>query len=273
MFERFTEKARHVVILAQEEAARLKHAYIGTEHLLLGLVREPDGLAAEALQSLDVRLTEVRERVEALIGTGERQPAPSGHIPFTSGTKTVLELSLREALQMGSADIGTEHILLGLLREGEGVAAKVLTGLGADLSTVRHRVIQLRGVPTGSPSSSLGRWVGIRPGQASAARLDALAQRTAALERWAGLSPDLSDLDDQIAQLRRDKETAIDRQDLKQAAVLRDREKELLADRAAKMVKTAAGPTLADEVGQLRDEMARLRSLLREHGIEPGDAA
>jgi ATP-dependent Clp protease ATP-binding subunit ClpC len=195
MFERFTDRARHVVTRAQQEATRLGHAYIGTEHLLLGLVLEADGLAAKVLESLDIGLATVRERVEAIIGTGDRQPAPGGHIPFTPRTKKVLELSLREALQMGSADIDTEHILLGLLREGEGVAAQVLTDLGADMAGVRQRVIQLRGDPAQRPDQ--GGWVRGRPAEAR----------------------------------------------------------------------------LAGEVKQLREEVDRLRSLLREHGIEPGDAA
>jgi ATP-dependent Clp protease ATP-binding subunit ClpC len=275
MFERFTDKARHVVILAQEEAVRLRHSYIGTEHLLVGLVQEADGLAAEVLMSLDISLMAVRERVEALIGTGELQHAASGHIPFTPRIKKVLELSLREALQMGSADIDTEHILLGLLHEGEGVAAQVLGALGADLTGVRQRVIQLRQSAEAGPAERAisGRWSRTRYGEQGAASLTALSRRTAALERWAGLNPDLGGLDDQIAKLGRDKESAITRRDFQEAAGLREKEHELRAERKAKMQDTVAGPTLADMVRQLRDEVARLRSVLREHGINPGDAA
>ena len=141
MFERFTDRARRVVVLAQEEARMLNHSYIGTEHILLGLIHEGDGVAAKALQSLDVSLGAVREQVREIIGQG--QQAPSGHIPFTPRAKKVLELSLREALQLGHNYIGTEHILLGLIREGEGVAAQVLVQLGADLNRVRQTVIQL----------------------------------------------------------------------------------------------------------------------------------
>ena len=141
MFERFTDRARRVVVLAQEEARMLNHNYIGTEHILLGLIHEGEGVAAKALESLGISLEGVRQQVEEIIGQG--QQAPSGHIPFTPRAKKVLELSLREALQLGHNYIGTEHILLGLIREGEGVAAQVLVKLGADLNRVRQQVIQL----------------------------------------------------------------------------------------------------------------------------------
>ena len=141
MFERFTDRARRVVVLAQDEARMLNHNYIGTEHILLGLIHEGEGVAAKALEALGISLEAVREQVIEIIGEG--QNAPTGHIPFTPRAKKVLELSLREALQLGHNYIGTEHILLGLIREGEGVAAQVLTKLGADLNRVRQQVIQL----------------------------------------------------------------------------------------------------------------------------------
>ena len=141
MFERFTDRARRVVVLAQEEARMLNHNYIGTEHILLGLIHEGEGVAAKALESLGISQEAVRQQVEEIIGQG--QHAPSGHIPFTPRAKKVLELSLREALQLGHNYIGTEHILLGLIREGEGVAAQVLVKLGADLNRVRQQVNQL----------------------------------------------------------------------------------------------------------------------------------
>ncbi|HVF04474.1 MAG TPA: ATP-dependent Clp protease ATP-binding subunit [Frankiaceae bacterium] len=165
MFERFTDRARRVVVLAQEEARMLNHNYIGTEHILLGLIHEGEGVAAKALESLGISLEGVRQQVEEIIGQG--QQAPSGHIPFTPRAKKVLELSLREALQLGHNYIGTEHILLGLIREGEGVAAQVLVKLGADLNRVRQQVIQLlsgyqggKGEPAagpgeGTPTTSL----------------------------------------------------------------------------------------------------------------------
>ncbi len=141
MFEKFTDKARRVVVLAQEEAKLLNHNYIGTEHILLGLIHEGEGVAAKALEALGISLEIVREQVQEIIGQG--QLAPTGHIPFTPRAKKVLELSLREALQLGHSYIGTEHLLLGLIREGEGVAAQVLTKLGADTNKVRQQVIQL----------------------------------------------------------------------------------------------------------------------------------
>ncbi len=141
MFERFTDRARRVVVLAQEEARALKHNYIGTEHILLGLIHEGEGVAAKSLESLDISLKAARKEVEDIIGKGDK--APSGHIPFTPRAKKVLELSLREALQLGHNYIGTEHVLLGLLREGEGIAAGVLVKMGADLAKVRQQVIQL----------------------------------------------------------------------------------------------------------------------------------
>jgi len=152
MFERFTDRARRVVVLAQEEARLLNHSYIGTEHILLGLIHEGEGVAAKALESLGISLEAVRNQVEEMIGQGGS--SPSGHIPFTPRAKKVLELSLREALQLGHNYIGTEHILLGLIREGEGVAAQVLVKLGADLSRVRQQVIQLLSGYQGSPGVS-----------------------------------------------------------------------------------------------------------------------
>jgi ATP-dependent Clp protease ATP-binding subunit ClpC len=173
MFERFTDRARRVVVLAQEEARLLNHSYIGTEHILLGLIHEGEGVAAKALESLSISLEAVRNQVEEIIGQGGS--SPSGHIPFTPRAKKVLELSLREALQLGHNYIGTEHILLGLIREGEGVAAQVLVKLGADLSRVRQQVIQLlsgyqgpaAGGSGGAPSSG-GRSAGSEPASGSA---------------------------------------------------------------------------------------------------------
>ena len=141
MFERFTDRARRVVVLAQEEARLLNHNYIGTEHILLGLIHESEGIAARALTALDISLEAVRGEVTEIVGRGAEQP--SGHIPFTPRAKKVLELSLREALGLGHNYIGTEHILLGLIREGQGVAAQVLVKLGASHDRVRQAVIQL----------------------------------------------------------------------------------------------------------------------------------
>ena len=154
MFEKFTDKARRVVVLAQEEAKLLNHNYIGTEHILLGLIHEGEGVAAKSLEALGINLESVREQVQEIIGQG--QQAPTGHIPFTPRAKKVLELSLREALQLGHSYIGTEHLLLGLIREGEGVAAQVLTKLGADTNKVRQQVIQLLSGFQGKETVSVG---------------------------------------------------------------------------------------------------------------------
>jgi ATP-dependent Clp protease ATP-binding subunit ClpC len=167
LFERFTDRARRVVVLAQEEARLLNHNYIGTEHILLGLIHEGEGVAAKALESLGISLEAVRQQVEEIIGQGGS--SPSGHIPFTPRAKKVLELSLREALQLGHNYIGTEHILLGLIREGEGVAAQVLVKLGADLSRVRQQVIQLLSGYQGSgapPGEKAGATAGSGTGEA-----------------------------------------------------------------------------------------------------------
>jgi len=279
MFERFTGRARQVVALAGEEARILNHGWIGTEHILLGLIHEGDGLAARSLVSLGISLDAVRQQVEEIIGRG--QQAPSGHIPFTPRAKKVLELSLRESLQLGHNYIGTEHILLGLLREGDGVAAQVLVRLGADLKRVREQVIQMlhgyQGQDAGSAGSDLGGQARAVPPDDALAWFDALDRRLTALERWVSMQPDLEDLDQEIAQVRRDKEAADARQDSQVVMALRDKEEQLLAaraDREKEWAGSAAGrKTVAGELDRLNTELERLRATLREHGIEPGDAA
>ena len=151
MFERFTERARRVVVLAQEESRLLGHNYIGTEHLLLGLLAEREGVAARALQSLDITLDAAREQVQEIIGPGAQEPR--GHIPFTPRAKKILELSLREALKLGSEVIGTEHLLLGLVDEGAGVGAQILDRLGAPAPAVREAVISLAEAEPESPAA------------------------------------------------------------------------------------------------------------------------
>ena len=202
MFERFTDRARRVVVLAQEEARLLNHNYIGTEHILLGLIHEGEGVAAKALESLGISLEAVRAQVEEIIGQG--QSAPTGHIPFTPRAKKVLELSLREAKQLGHNYISTEHVLLGLVREGEGVAAHVLVKLGADLSRVRQQVIQLLSGAAGGPEAAAG----MRPVPMP-------------------VPEELREAGEQLAEVRRQKEAAIEAQDFDRAAALRDAEEEL----------------------------------------------
>jgi ATP-dependent Clp protease ATP-binding subunit ClpA len=247
MFERFTDRARRVVVLAQEEARLLNHNYVGTEHLLLGLIHEGQGVAAKALESLGISLEAVRAQVEEIIGRG--QQAPTGHIPFTPRAKKVLELSLREAKQLGHNYIGTEHILLGLIHEGEGVAAQVLVKLGADLSRARGQVI------------------GLLSG-------DAATEEAAARTRLVRMTvpDDLLEAQEQFAQVRREKEAAIDAEDFDQAAALRDKEQQLLRMLVERELEWRAGVDLAavvQENQRLHREVERLRELLRRHGIEP----
>jgi ATP-dependent Clp protease ATP-binding subunit ClpA len=273
MFERFTDRARRVVVLAQDEARLLNHNYIGTEHILLGLLHEGEGVAAKAMESLGISLDAVRQQVKEIIGQG--QQTPSGHIPFTPRAKKVMELSLRESLQLGQNHIGTEHILLGLIREGDGVAAQVLVRLGADLNRVRRQVIILLHDDQGkepSPGTAAVEHT-LRPGVQT--RLDTVEGRLAALEQRVETGPDTSDLDEQIAQVGSEKESAVDARDYERAASLRNREKELLVTKAGRQEQWAAVhsalPVLAEQVQQLTDEVERLRVLLRQHGIDPQD--
>ncbi len=280
MFERFTDLARRVVVLAQEEARMLNHNYIGTEHILLGLIHEGEGVAARALESLGISLEAVRQQVEEIIGQG--QQAPSGHIPFTPRAKKVLELSLREALQLGHNYIGTEHILLGLIREGEGVAAQVLVRLGADLSRVRQQVIQLLHRSGGQEPVTARATSRPGPGRGERellsgviARIDAIDSRLSAIEQRVGTGPDLRDLDQEIAQINSDKQAAAADEDYENAAALRDRERHLLAERASRQQEWAAAhpdlPALAVKLRQLSDEVDRLRALLGQHDNELDD--
>ena len=366
MFERFTDRARRVVVLAQEEARMLNHNYIGTEHILLGLIHEGEGVAAKALESLGISLEAVRQQVEEIIGQG--QQAPSGHIPFTPRAKKVLELSLREALQLGHNYIGTEHILLGLIREGEGVAAQVLVKLGADLNRVRQQVIQLLhgyqgkepaasgGPAESAPSTSLvldqfgrnltqgaregkldpviGREKEIErvmqvlsrrtknnpvlvgePGVGKTAVVEGLAQKIVKGEVPETLKDkqlytldlgalvtrlrarddpgepglqipvqdttapmDLSDYDEKIAQIRREKESAIEAQDFEKAAALRDTEKKLIAKRDVREKEWKAGQmgtpaAIAAEIGRQGDVVLFVDNLQTLMGTGPAEGA
>lgn len=271
MFERFTARARRVLVHAQEEAGLLGHAYIGTEHFLLGLLGESDGVAARSLESLGIGLQPARDRLEADASGGHGQ---SGHIPFTPEAKRTLELSLREALQLGHDYIGTEHILLALVRDPATRGARLLTELGVTPEAVRQRVLEV--APAGGTgqaqriAASSGR-LRIRGGPWAA--YGALSSRLSALERWVGLVPDLADLDEQIAQVHRDTEAAIDAQEFRTAEALSDSEHELIAERDRRSRQRRAGPSLADQVVRLQAEVDRLQDALRRHGIDPGSTA
>jgi hypothetical protein len=273
MFERFTDRARRVVVLAQEEARTLNHDYIGTEHLLLGLIHEGQGVAAKALESLGISDEAVTQRIDEIVGRGTK-PARSGHIPFTARAKKSLELSLREALQLGHNYIGTEHILLGLIREGEGPGAQVLTGLNADLDTVRERVVELvrghQGKQLPALRSGKGGRVKRRMLAEILAHVQSIDSRLSAVEQRVGIGPDLRDLDKQIKQVHDDKESAIDAQDFETAAVLRDKEKQLLADKTSRQESWAAAHA---DLPSLTEEVERLRGLLGQPGIKPHDGA
>ena len=240
MFHRFTDRARRAVHLAQEEARLLRHNWVGTEHLLIGLLYEEEGVAAKALASLGISREDVRAQVKEIIGYG--QSSPAGPIPFTARARKVLELSLREALQLGHHYIGTEHLLLGLLREGEGVAAQVLVRLGVGHALVRKRVLSVL--------------------RAECEQADPQTQRAA----------DLVDTAEQLAAVRRHKEAAFDAGDLDAAAAPRDQERQLLADKQRmeqQLTVGAGGQAMIAENQRLRREIDRLRDLLRKHGIEP----
>jgi ATP-dependent Clp protease ATP-binding subunit ClpA len=249
LFERFTDRARRVVVLAQEEARLLKHNYIGTEHLLLGLLTQSPSVATTALESLGISLEAVRSQVEERIGHGAEEP--SGHLPFTPRAKKVLELSLREMLQLGHNYIGTEHLLLGLLREGEGVAAQVLVTLGADRDRVGQQIMELlRGDAGGVQEDPQTRLVRVT------------------------VPADIRELEEQLAQVRRDKEAAIDADDFDRAAVLRDQERQLwrrLVERERAWTAGVDRAAIIHENHNLHREVERLRELLGRYGIDPDD--
>jgi hypothetical protein len=278
MFERFTDRARRVVVLAQDEARSLRHTYIGTEHLLLGLLREGEGLASAALAALSIRRDAVRREVEQIIGLGVSEQEASGHIPFTPRAKKVLELSLREALQLGHDYIRTEHILLGLVREGHGVAIQIMQRLGAGPHEVRQQVIrELQGEggalrPGGAAAAALRSMSVPVPGMPSRrertvlsgfrSQLAAIEARLVAVEKRVGVGPEDSDLDAEIVRIRDDRQAAAEAQNYEGAAELRDREQELLAEQAARLEEwSAAHPTLAALAQTVRELSAEVRRL------------
>jgi ATP-dependent Clp protease ATP-binding subunit ClpA len=307
MFERFTNQARRVVVLAQEESRSLNHNYIGTEHLLLGLLREGRGTGAKALESLDVTLEAVRGEVETRIGRGNQEQ--SGHIPFTPRAKKTLELSLRESLVVGQDYIGTGHLLLGLMRKGDGVGVEILVSLGTDLNVLRARVVELLPDDTeeGAGAGPPVRTVKTRTERLSGpvqGLLDSIDARLTTIEGHLGITRSVPDelrtYDRRIAKVVGAKEEAIERQEFERAAALREEEKQLRSERARAEVKLeearlreaaqaesepepgdgpaaedgldeASAAGTADEVTRLQAEVARLLALLREHGVDLGE--
>jgi len=241
LFQRLSPGARAALICGQEEARSLRHGYLGTEHLLLGLLRQNDGVAARALRATGVDTEAVRQEVLEIIGQGH--VVIRGQLRFTPRAKKVLGLALRESRDLGHLYIGTEHLLLGLLREGQGVASQVLSRLGADPDTIRQRLAELSGQPE-------------VPGEPI-------------------VPPGIRDYDLRIAQARRDKDAALDTGDAAQAATARGTEKQLIAEREQLIADWSAGTdvaTLGREIDRLRDEVRRLQDLLLRHGIGPEEA-
>lgn len=271
MFQRFTDKARRTVVLAQEEARELGHHDIGTDHLLLGLLRETTGVAAAALTSLGVNLADTRARVadsRAAAPPAASSTTAEAHIPFTPEAKRTLELALRESLHLGHDFIGTEHILLGLAREPDCRAATILSQLGADQAAITQRILELR--PAGPQRARSA-----RPEPRSFAeirvKVESVLSRLTAVERFTGLAADLSDMDAELGRLRREKDEAIDAQDFRLAEALSDAETELIVDRNRRATDWLQRPSLAAEVAQLRVEVDRLRTILRTHGLDVDD--
>ncbi len=240
-FQRFSPGARETMIASQEEARSLRHGYIGTEHLLLGLLRQHDGVAAQALRAAGISTDAVRTEVLEIIGHGHQ--VVRGHVPLTTRAKKTLQIAVREAREAGHMYIGTEHLLLGLLREGHGVACQVLSALGADADTLRQHLAELSGQPEA-------------PGEPV-------------------VPPGIRDYDLRIAQARRDKDAALDAGDAAQAATARGTEKQLIGEREQLIADWSAGTdvaTLGREIDRLRDEVRRLQDLLLRNGIGPEEA-
>ena len=243
-FRRFTDRARQVVCLAVEEARLRRHHEVGPEHLLLGLLFEGEGVAAMVLEAAGISLEDARARIDEIIGKGQ-DPA-TGNIPFTPQGKRTLERSLREALSLGQLYIGTEHLLLALMAEGDGAVARVLAGLGAEYAQIRDRVLGF-----------------CRPSPGGSARMFGVT-----------VPADLVDTEERLAQLRRRKDAALDAGDLEAAAALRDRERQLRTSKAKLERLLTAGEDFRGAIAEnqrMREEVNRLRALLRQHGIEPGE--
>jgi prophage maintenance system killer protein len=242
MFRRFSPRAREVIISAQQEARALHHGFTGTEHLLLGLLRDRDGVAGRTLHVLGISPEAAREQVLDIIGEGQAEVA--GHIPLTPRSKKVLELAVQEAVRLDHLHVGTEHILLGLVREGDGVGWHVLHRLGLTVPRVRDQVLQLVSQDRQPPSHVI-------------------------------TPPGIRDYDTRIELARQAKDAALDATDLDRAAAARESENELLAARDRLIAQWSAGvdlPTLGRELDWLRDEVNRLQGLLLRHGVEPESA-
>jgi ATP-dependent Clp protease ATP-binding subunit ClpC len=287
MFERFTDQARRVLVLAQEEARIRDCRRVGTEHLLLGLIHEREGMAAEALESMGISLEAVRGKIEEI--TGQSQEMSGDYHQYTLRAKKALDLSRREALQLGHNHIGTEHILLSLIREGEGPAAQVLLELGADLGRVRQQVIELLARTQAEVQAEEeeeeppAEHAAPRPSLTSVgenamlaeilSRIEDMDSRLAAVERQMGPGPDLRELDRQITQARQAKESAAGAEDYENAVALRNKERQLVADKAARQKEWATShldlPSLAEGLHLLSDEVGRLRGLLTQQGLAP----
>jgi len=287
MFERFTDQARRVLVLAQEEARIRDCRRVGTEHLLLGLIHEREGMAAEALESMGISLEAVRGKIEEI--TGQGQEMSGDYHQYTLRAKKALDLSRREALQLGHNHIGTEHILLSLIREGEGPAAQVLLELGADLGRVRQQVIELlaraqaevqaeeeEGEPPAEHAAPRPSLTSVGENAMLAeilSRIEDMDSRLAAVERQMGPGPDLRELDRQITQARQAKESAAGAEDYENAVALRNKERQLVADKAARQKEWATShldlPSLAEGLHLLSDEVGRLRGLLTQQGLAP----
>jgi len=273
MFERFTDQARRVIALAQEEASTRNCRRVGTEHLLLGLIQEREGIALAALELLGISPEMVRRQVEEITGQGQGQEPSAGYAQYTLRAKKALDLSRREALQLGHHHIGTEHLLLSLIREGEGPAAQALLELGADLSLVRQQVLLLLSEEPGEAEPGPAPPVP-GPGPAVGGESRLLIE---ILSRIEDLDSRLSAVEQRMAQARREKESAVGAEDYETAAAQRDAERQLLADKASRQGEWASAhldlPALADKLHRLTDEVGRLRGLLRQTGIEPRGGA
>jgi len=285
MFDRFTDQARRVVVHAQEEARMHGCGRVGSEHLLLGLYLAGDSVATESLESQGVGLEVVRSQLSPEPASPGRPPL--GYLPFEREAKKALDLSRREALQLGHHHIGAEHILLGLIRGAETTAALLLLDFGVDLNQVRAQVTEMlgdNGEPAQEPdaghagpgfSPDLGAEHSLIP--AILTLVESIDARLSAVERRVGTGPDMDDLDRQIARARRGKEAAISSEDYEIAAALRDSERRLLSEKATRQEEWTSGqpdlPSMAEGLQRLTDEVERLRGLLRQHDIQPRGGA